>query len=516
MSTATRTEARETMRDYYVELLQHEEVTLDTENGDEESSGGGGGGGQPEDADLTALSALDAVPGLVTQTASDVYTKRTLTGDAEIVVTNGSGAAGNPTLSLAAAIARAAAVQPLDSDLTAIAALTTTSYGRAFLALADAAAGRTALSLGTAALSAATDFQPVDSDLTAIAALTTTSTGRSLLAAADAAAIRAISGSQASDTELTALAGLTSAADKLPYFTGSGTAALADLTTAGRALIDDASAAAQLTTLGAAALASPTFTGTPSLPTGTTGVTQSVGDSSTKLATTAFVAGAADIADTYANRPAASSSLNGIRFFATDKLMEWQCVAAAWVLINAYAPIVTALPSSPIDGQECKFQVDATSGTAGVNFHLRYNSTSSSTYKWEHVGGGQFFAEATNSVATTASYADPASGPSITLPAIAGDWNIEVGGELYSSVAGEYTYISYAVGGSASVDADGVRTRQGDAAAAGAATLITTSIRRKVKTAIAASTVIKLQIKGTGTNGVVNQRWLSIRPVRVG
>lgn len=38
-----------------------------------------------------------------------------------------------------------------------------------------------------------------------------------------------------------------------------------------------------------APLASPTFTGTPSLPTGTTGTTQSAGDSSTKLATTAFV-----------------------------------------------------------------------------------------------------------------------------------------------------------------------------------------------------------------------------------
>ena len=39
--------------------------------------------------------------------------------------------------------------------------------------------------------------------------------------------------------------------------------------------------------------ASPTFTGTPSLPTGTTGVTQSTGDNSTKLATTAFVQAAA-------------------------------------------------------------------------------------------------------------------------------------------------------------------------------------------------------------------------------
>lgn len=42
-------------------------------------------------------------------------------------------------------------------------------------------------------------------------------------------------------------------------------------------------------------LASPTFTGTPALPTGTTGVTQSYGDSSTALATTAFVQAALQV-----------------------------------------------------------------------------------------------------------------------------------------------------------------------------------------------------------------------------
>ena len=52
------------------------------------------------------------------------------------------------------------------------------------------------------------------------------------------------------DAGLTSISGLTTAADKMIYTTASDTYAVADLTSAGRALLDDADASAQRTTLG--------------------------------------------------------------------------------------------------------------------------------------------------------------------------------------------------------------------------------------------------------------------------
>ena len=147
-------------------------------------------------ADRFLLAGGAGVPAVM-ETASQVKTRLNLSG------TN----TGDQDLSgYATTAAVAAGYQPLDSDLTAIAALSTTSFGRAFLALADAAAARTAIGAGTSNFDGVfssltskpttltgygiTDAQPLDSDLTAIAALTTTSFGRALLALADAAAGR--------------------------------------------------------------------------------------------------------------------------------------------------------------------------------------------------------------------------------------------------------------------------------------------------------------------------------------
>jgi hypothetical protein len=102
---------------------------------------------------------------------------------------------------------------PYYTGASSAALATLTSYARTLLDDADAATARGTLGLGTAATSAATSFQ-------------------------------------AADATLTALAGLTTAADRLPYFTGVDTASVATLTSYARTFLDDADAATARATLG--------------------------------------------------------------------------------------------------------------------------------------------------------------------------------------------------------------------------------------------------------------------------
>lgn len=195
---------------------------------------------------------------------------------------------------------------------------------------------------------------------------------------------------------------------------------------------------------------------------------------------------------------------------STDGSITPGTTSHSWARLGAkdYG-LVTALPTSPTPhyGDRCTFIAD---NTNGVFWDLMYDGSGS--YPWKKVGGPPLTNEvdtqqSKSGAATT--YGDLATtGPDVTTP-LAGDYIVEHGCHEYSNSAGYYGYMSYAVGGTGAADADATFM-------AGSTWAVCS--RKRLKTAIAASTLIRCKYRQGTASQTVNftNRWLSLDPVRVG
>jgi hypothetical protein len=94
----------------------------------------------------------------------------------------------------------------------------------------------------------------------------------------------------------------------------------------------------------------------------------------------------------------------------------------------AIIPIVTVLPSAPVDGQECVFLPDPTdaTGNGGVAWRLKYRQAEPGPYKWYCIGGDELFMEVLGLVSTTATSPTDLGGPALDVP-LAGDYSVHHG-----------------------------------------------------------------------------------------
>jgi len=197
---------------------------------------------------------------------------------------------------------------------------------------------------------------------------------------------------------------------------------------------------------------------------------------------------------------------------ALDRLRYWAATAAQWVTVNPSPALVTSLPASPVDGQEVFYQADATNG---IVWHLRYNASSSSAYKWEFVGGPSLFAEVATeeTTASTTYVALATAGPTLTLPR-AGDYDVELGFRGYSSVNNTGALMGYDIGATGAVDADAI-SYYAATSLGGGATVAGNLARLRRKTGLSA---VALTAKYRATSAITvafGSRWLRVTPVRV-
>jgi hypothetical protein len=195
-------------------------------------------------------------------------------------------------------------------------------------------------------------------------------------------------------------------------------------------------------------------------------------------------------------------------FLAYD-VVRWN--GSAWQQVS-HPPLISAatlagLGSVP-NGYEVYLQADATNG---VNWHLRYNSGSSSAQKWESIGGGPpiiatIDAPQTNSLTT---YSDLGTvGPSIIIPRT-GDYDVT-----------QYAIYSGNDQGFISLSGAGITVGDAEAATSGNLGFLGSAhyevLQRRKRYSLTGGGTLKMMYRGISANPRTwSYRQLSITPVRL-
>jgi hypothetical protein len=183
---------------------------------------------------------------------------------------------------------------------------------------------------------------------------------------------------------------------------------------------------------------------------------------------------------------------------------------AAYVTGVLGPPRVTALPTNPIDGQECYYVGDAANG---VLWHFRYNAGSASNYKWECVGGSPLSAYvATDQALAGNQWQDaPTVGPSIVCP-LAGDYLVAASGKSYN-ISGTTAAIAFGIALGA---ANPVIWCDGTAPTGNLGTPLAITEHRFTAQAAGTEHRCRYYISATNANVTFGQRRITSRPIRVG
>jgi len=247
----------------YVSWNKLKDVPAGFADGDD---GGGGGGGlgtvrevdaSPSVGSVVTLEADQAVGFVVTDQGSGVVRiSLAAIPDSAISNTLTCSIITDPELSSIAGLTSAADTFPYYTGSGTAALQALTSFIRTLLDDANVGAARTTLGLGTLAVQSALLALADHGDLCAANEGVIRNIGDSANVCADVVTeTEAAANFQPRDAELLALAAVTSAADRVPYFTGSGAAALATMTAFARSILDDIDATGVRGTLGLGTLA---------------------------------------------------------------------------------------------------------------------------------------------------------------------------------------------------------------------------------------------------------------------